>query len=127
MKISLEKKIILGFFINLLVVFAIAGIFILRIDKNRNQSLDTSMNWIEISLIILSIILLTVVYFIIRSQLRAKNISQGLLLENKQLLQSIIDNTSSPMFIKQINGEYLLVNKEFELLFKIKLVYKKNS
>ncbi|MBP8886648.1 MAG: PAS domain S-box protein [Flavobacterium sp.] len=119
MKISLEKKIILGFFINLLVVFAIAGIFILRIDKNRDQSLDTTMNWIEISLIILSIILLTVVYFIIRSQLRAKNISQGLLLENKQLLQSIIDNTSSPMFIKKINGEYLLVNKEFELLFKI--------
>ena len=119
MEISLEKKIIIGFFINLLVVFAIAGIFILRIDKNRNQSLDTSLNWIEISLFILSVILLTVIYFIIRSQLRAKNISQELLLENKQLLQSIIDNTSSPMFIKKINGEYLLINKEFELLFKI--------
>ena len=119
MKISLEKKIIIGFIINLFVVFAIAGIFILRIDKKRNQALDTSLNWIEIALIILSVILLTVVYFIIRAQLRAKNISQELLLENKQLLQSILDNTSSPMFIKKINGEYLLINKEFELLFKI--------
>ena len=119
MKISLEKKIIIGFILNLFVVFAIAGVFILRINKERNQELDNSLNWIEISLIFLSLILLTVVYFIIRSQLRAKNRSQNLLLENKQLLQSIIDNTSSPIFIKKINGEYLLINKEFESLFKI--------
>ncbi|MBG6185973.1 PAS domain S-box protein [Flavobacterium sp. CAN_S2] len=119
MKISLEKKIIIGFILNLFVVFAIAGVFILRINKGRNQELDNSLNWIEIALIILSVILLTVVYFIIRAQLRAKNISQELLLENKQLLQSILDNTSSPMFIKKINGEYLLINKEFESLFKI--------
>lgn len=119
MKISLEKKIIIGFILNLFVVFAIAWVFILRIDKKRNQALDTSLNWLELALIILSVILLTVVYFIIRAQLRAKNISQKLLSENKQLLQSILDNTSSPMFLKKINGEYLLVNKEFESLFKI--------
>lgn len=119
MKISLEKKIIIGFILNLFVVFAIAWVFILRIDKKRDQSLDNSLNWIEISLIFLSVILLTVVYFIIRAQLRAKDISQKLLSENKQLLQSIIDNTSSPIFIKKINGEYLLINKEFESLFKI--------
>ena len=119
MKISLEKKIIIGFILNLFVVFAIAWVFILRIDKQRDQALDNSLNWIEIALIILSLILLTVVYFIIRSQLRAKNISQNLLLENKQLLQSIIDTTSSPIFIKKINGEYLLINKQFESLFKI--------
>ncbi|WP_426095514.1 PAS domain S-box protein [Flavobacterium sp. DSR2-3-3] len=119
MKISLEKKIIIGFILNLLVVFAIAWVFILRIDKQRNQALDNSLNWLEIALIILSLILLTVVYFIIRSQLRAKNISQNLLLENKHLLQSVIDTTSSPIFIKKINGEYLLINKQFESLFKI--------
>lgn len=119
MKISLEKKIIVGFILNLLVVFAIAWVFILRINKQRNQAFDNSLNWLEISLIILSLILLTVVYFIIRYQLRAKNISQNLLLENKQLLQSIIDTTSSPIFIKKINGEYLLINKQFESLFKI--------
>ena len=99
--------------------FAIAWVFILRIDKQRNQALDNSLNWLEIALIILSLILLTVVYFIIRSQLRAKNISQNLLLENKHLLQSVIDTTSNPIFIKKINGEYLLINKQFESLFKI--------
>lgn len=120
MKISLEKKIIIGFILNVFVVFAIAWVFILRIDKQRDPALDNSLNWIEISLIILSLLLLTVVYFIIRSQLRAKNVSQNLLLENKQLLQSILDNTLSPMFIKKINGEYLLINRQFESLFNIK-------
>ncbi|TDD73775.1 PAS domain-containing protein [Flavobacterium caseinilyticum] len=120
MKISLEKKIITGFILNIFVVFAIAWVFILRIDKQRDQALDNSLNWIEIALIILSLILLTVVYFIIRSQLRSKNIAQNLLLENKQLLQSIMDNTLSPIFIKKINGEYLLTNKQFESLFNIK-------
>lgn len=120
MKISLEKKIIIGFILNVFVVFAIAWVFILRIDKQRDQALDNSLNWIEIALIILSLILLTVVYFIIRSQLRSKNIAQNLLLENKQLLQSIMDNTLSPIFIKKINGEYLLTNKQFQSLFNIK-------
>ena len=119
MKISLEKKIIVGFILNLFVVFALAWVFILRIDKQRNKELDSSLDWIEISLILLLVVLLTIVYFIIRYQLKAKNISQNLLLENKQLLQSILDNTLSPMFIKKINGEYLLVNREFESLFKI--------
>ncbi|MFV8367956.1 PAS domain S-box protein [Flavobacterium sp. LB2R40] len=121
MKISLEKKIVFGFIMNLCVVFAIAWIFILRIDKQRNQDLDLRLNWIIISLILFSVLLLTIVYFIIRSQLRAKNISQNLVMENKLLFQAIIDNTSLPMFIKKLNGEYLLVNKQFGSLFKISL------
>lgn len=48
-----------------------------------------------------------------------KNIAQQLLMDNKQLLQSIIDNTSNSISIKLINGEYLLVNKQFETLFRI--------
>ncbi|MFV8374307.1 PAS domain S-box protein [Flavobacterium sp. LB1P71] len=119
MKISFEKKILLGFIINLLVVIASGWVFISRFDKQRDQSNDSLLNWIELSLFVLSIILLTIVYFIIKAQLRAKNISQNLLLESKQLIQSIIDNTSSPIFIKKINGEYLLVNKQFGSLFQI--------
>ena len=119
MKISFEKKILLGFIINLLVVIASGWVFISRLDKQRDQTNDSMLNWIELSLFVLSIVLLTVVYFIIMAQLRAKNISQNLLLENKQLLQSIIDNTSNPIFIKKINGEYLLINKQFGSLFQI--------
>jgi PAS domain S-box-containing protein len=119
MKISFEKKILLGFLVNLLVVIASGWVFIARLDKNRDQTNDSMLNWIELSLFVLSILLLTIVYFIIKAQLQAKNISQNLLLENKQLLQSIIDNTSNPIFIKKINGEYLLVNKQFGSLFQI--------
>lgn len=119
MKISLEKKILLGFIINLLVVIASGWIFIKRLDKQRDKAMDSKLDWIELSLFGLSIILLIIVYFIIRAQLRAKNISQNLLSENKQLLQSIIDNTSNPIFIKEINGAYLLINKQYESLFHI--------
>jgi PAS domain S-box-containing protein len=79
--------------------------------------MDNTLDWIEISFA-LSIVLLIVVYFI-RSQLQANKVSQKLLYENKQLLQSITDNTSSPIFIKKLNGEYLLINKQFGDLFKI--------
>jgi len=119
MKISFENKIFAGFIINLLVVIASGWIFIARLEDGRDRAMDSMLNWIELSLFVLSIILLTIVYYIIRFQLRAKNISQNSLLENKQLLQSIIDNTSSPIFIKKINGEYILVNKQFESLFQI--------
>lgn len=119
MKISFEKKILLGFIINILVVVAAGWIFVSRLNKERDLSLDSKLIWIELSLFVLSLILLTIVYFIIRAQLRAKAISQNLLSENKQLLQSIIDNTSNPIFIKKINGEYLLINKQYESLFQI--------
>lgn len=119
MKLSFEKKIFLGFAINLLVVIASGWIFISRINKQRDMTLDSRLNWMELSLFALSIILLTIVYYIIRAQLRAKNISRNLLIENRQLLQSIIDNTSGPVFIKKLNGEYLLVNQQFESLFQI--------
>lgn len=119
MKISFEKKILLGFIVNLLVVIASGWIFVSRLNKQRDLANDTVLNWIELFLFALSIILLTIVYFIIQAQLQAKNISQNLLLENKQLLQSIIDNTTNPIFIKKINGEYLLINKQFESLFQI--------
>ncbi|PWA06590.1 PAS domain-containing protein [Flavobacterium psychrotolerans] len=119
MKISFETKIFLGFIINLLVVIASGWIFISLLDSQNDQKLNSKLNWIELSMFGLSIVLLFIVYFIIRSQLRAKNISQNLLSENKRLLQSIIDNTSNPIFIKEINGEYLLINKKYESLFHI--------
>lgn len=119
MKITFEKKIFFGFIINLLVVIALGWVFVSRINKKRDESFDNTLNYTAVSLFILSAILLIIVYFIIRSQLRAKKISQDLLFENRQLLQSIIDNTTNPIFIKKINGEYLLINKQYESLFQI--------
>ena len=45
------------------------------------------------------------------------------LLENKKLLQSIIDNTSNPIFIKGINGQYLFIS--VALLLNIYYFFKK--
>lgn len=119
MNISFEKKIFLGFIINVMVVIAAAWIFLVRINPERDSTLDSKLEVVAITLLILSAILLVVVYFIIRSQLKAKETAQKLLEQNKQLLQSIIDNTSNPIAIKKLNGEYLLVNKNFGELFGI--------
>ena len=117
MKISFEKKILLGFIINLLVVIASGWIFVSRLDKERIKRMDSLLDLIELSLFVVSMVLLIIVYFIIRSQIRSINKSQHELLENKKLLQAIIDNTSNPIFIKEINGKYLLINKQHETLF----------
>ncbi len=117
MKISFEKKILLGFIINLLVVIASGWIFVSRLDKERIKKMDSMLDLIELSLFVVSMVLLIIVYFIIRSQIRSINKSQHELLENKKLLQAIIDNTSNPIFIKEINGQYLLINKQHETLF----------
>jgi PAS domain-containing protein len=78
--------------------------------------MDNTLDWIEISLFALSIVLLIVVYFIIRSHKLIKFHKNYY--ENKQLLQSITD-TPAPSSLKKLNGEYLLINKQFGDLFKI--------
>ena len=117
MIISFEKKILFGFIINLLVLIASGWIFVSRLDKERIKKMDSLLDLIELSLFVVSMVLLIIVYFIIRSQIRSINKSQHELLENKKLLQAIIDNTSNPIFIKGINGQYLLINKQHETLF----------
>lgn len=39
--------------------------------------------------------------------------------ENRQRLQSIMDNTTSVVYMKDMNGKYLYVNRQFEMLFNI--------
>ena len=117
MNLSFEKKILLGFIINIAVIIAATWIFLIQSNQNPTNQLDSNLYTIELFLFILSILLLIVVYFIIRTQFKAKEKAQKLLEENKQLLQSIIDNTSSPISIKKLNGEYLLINKNFGELF----------
>jgi len=65
------------------------------------------------------LILLFVVYFIIRQQLAARKESGQLLEANSQLMQSILDNANNIIFIKKLNGQYMLVNKEVENLFNL--------
>jgi uncharacterized membrane protein YhdT len=73
MKISFEKK-VFRICYKSFVVIAAGWIFISRLNNQRDKTMDSLLDWIEISLFVLSIILLIVVYFIIKSQLRAKKI-----------------------------------------------------
>lgn len=119
MKISFEKKIVVGFITNLLVVGLLAYIYFVRIRETNDPKTDTIYNWIALFLFTASFVMLTIVFFIFRAQLLAKKISQQQLFENKQLLQSVIDNTTNSISVKRINGEYILVNRQFEELFNI--------
>lgn len=119
MKNNFGKLVIFGFVINVMVVLTLAWIYIFRIDVLRELRFDAYLDWTALVLFVLSFVLLIVVYLIIRAQLKAKDVSAQLLFDNKQLLLSIIDNTTNPISIKKINGEYLLINKQFEQLFNI--------
>jgi two-component system NarL family sensor kinase len=79
--------------------------------KNFNLTFDLLLLKIAISIL--------TVFFILRFYFNARRKSEHLLNENKQLLQSIIDNTTSVIFIKDLNGKYLLINSRFENLFHI--------
>ena len=83
-------------------------------------SINTVWHWVSFALIMLSIGMLTIVFFILKGQLRAKKKSEQELLKNEKLLQSIINNTSNAISVKKINGEYILVNKQFQSLFALK-------
>ncbi|MEN9980490.1 MAG: hypothetical protein RL542_277 [Bacteroidota bacterium] len=119
MKITFEKKILLGFMINVLVVMALVWSFVTRIKNQGDENFNQLLDWITGFLSLLSIVLLVIVYFIITAQLKAKNNSQKLLFESQQLLQSIIDNASSLISIKKINGEYVLINKKYASLYQV--------
>lgn len=114
MKISFEKKITLGFIINLAVVFILGFISLKQIPYSNNKL----WQWISFGLIVLSVGMLTIVFIILKNQLKTKNIFEQKLLKNEKLLQSIVDNTSNAISVKKINGEYILANKQFQSLFK---------
>lgn len=116
MKISFKTKIILGYIFNFIVILALGLIYWNHILPEMPLLWD----WISLALIALSLGMLTIVYFVIKSQFKAKNEVETELLDSRKLLQSIIDNTTNPISVKKINGEYLLINKQYETLYKLK-------
>lgn len=119
MKISFENKVLIGFIVNLSIVIGSGWIFISHLEEHGTINLHSILNMVGFFLFGLSIVLLTIVYFFIRKQFQETKFAYTLLAENKTMLQSIIDNTSNPIFIKKLNGEYLLVNKQYEALFQL--------
>ncbi|HKR05011.1 MAG TPA: PAS domain S-box protein [Bacteroidia bacterium] len=86
-------------------------------DENRTHIKNFNITF-DLMLVKIAISILTV-FFILRFYFNARRKSEQLLSENKHLLQSIIDNTSSVIFIKDLSGKYLLINNRYEKLFHI--------
>jgi|GEM_PF-3150727 len=86
-------------------------------DENRTHIKNFNITF-DLMLIKIAISVLTV-FFVLRFYFKARRKSEQLLKENKQLLQSIIDNTSSVIFIKDLAGKYLLINSRYEKLFNV--------
>lgn len=66
-----------------------------------------------VSLLFMVIILVTSAYNISNNFLSRQKAERDLA-ESKNVLQSIIDNTTTLIFIKDENGKFLMVNKQFE-------------
>jgi two-component system, NarL family, sensor kinase len=92
-----------------------------RLKKEREENRAHINNFnltFDLLLVKIAISILTV-FFILRFYFKARRKSQHLLTESKQLLQSIIDNTSSVICIKDLSGRYLLTNTSFRQIFNI--------
>lgn len=79
MNISFEKKILIGYIINLITLLAVGFIYWNHIF---NQ-ISILWNWVSLGLILLKLGMITIVYVIILIQLKAKNKIERLLLENE--------------------------------------------
>jgi two-component system, NarL family, sensor kinase len=104
MKLSLEAR--------LIAVFVLLSVVALLLASRTEVRL----------LFLLTAILITVqffffltVYFSHKKRVKAEE----QLTEHKEILQSIIDNTSSLIYIKDLQGRFTLVNRQFEKTFGV--------
>lgn len=64
--------------------------------------------------------LLFIFLLIIYNNIKRRRKSEKMLSQNQYLLQSIIDNTSSLIYVKDRQGRFILVNKKLEQAFRMK-------
>ena len=88
--------------------------YLLKVRTQANA--ESSRNFIQFyfGLIALLILILTTFFMALWRNLKSRKKAELALLESRELLQSIIDNTTSLIFIKDLNGRFTLVNKQFE-------------
>lgn len=90
---------------------------LLLIRKNLNEHSTLNLGITFLALLIAIVLALLIASAVVWNNENARKKAEKLLNENQQLLQSIIDNTSSMINLKDKDGKYLLVNKEYQKLF----------
>lgn len=102
---------------------------LLKIRKERTAENIAAFNktfTLQVIAIVLAVLVSSVLIFL---NLKARKKAEDLLIESEQRLQSIIDNTTSLIYIKDLKGNFLLINKSFEKILglsKDEIIGKKN-
>jgi PAS domain S-box-containing protein len=86
-------------------------------EKDESRSSIRNFNWSFDGLVLKIAISILTVFFVLRFYFRMRRNAEEQLKENKELLQRIIDNTTAVIFIKDLEGRYMLINSRYEKLF----------
>jgi two-component system NarL family sensor kinase len=85
----------------------------LTIRKEANTQSNEIFTRLNLFLVVLLILMVTAAFATLWHNTQTTKKAKILLENNKQLLQSIIDNTSSIIYVKDIFGRFTLVNTQF--------------
>ena len=91
----------------------------LKEEREESRSSIRNFNWSFDGLILKIAISVLTVFFVLRYYFRIRRKAEEELKENKELLQRIIDNTTAVIFIKDLEGRYMLINTRYEKLFNV--------
>lgn len=91
----------------------------LKEEKEESRSSIRNFNWSFDGLVLKIAISILTVFFVLRFYFRMRRKAEEELKENKELLQRIIDNTTAVIFIKDLEGRYMLINNRYEKLFSV--------
>jgi PAS domain S-box-containing protein len=89
-------------------------------EEEINQSNIRSFN-LTFDLLLVTIALTVLsIFFLLRYYFKERTHAILVLHEHRELLQSIIDNAPSLVFVKDLSGRYKLANKRYEKLFHVR-------
>lgn len=71
------------------------------------------------ALIAVLVAIITVFFIALWKNLKARKLAENSLRQSRDLLQSIVDNTSSVIYVKDLRGRFTLFNNQFKNLFNL--------
>jgi PAS domain S-box-containing protein len=91
--------------------------FVYAMEKKTAESGDRILQVIFSICFWIVFVMLGIILVIFRAYSKEKRQSEILLINSEQLLRSIMDNSPNLVYVKDVNGEYLLANKTFTAHF----------
>jgi PAS domain S-box-containing protein len=87
--------------------------------RTFNKAVETRTTWIWISCGLLLFLFVTMILFRLNGDIGLRQQAEQKLKENQTWLQSILDNTSSLIYIKDTSGRYVMVNRRFSEVLNV--------